>query len=406
MKNREQKKGIAVNTLYTMGGLLWMNAVLQIVVTPLLNQLMGAEQLGDLLYITGLVAIICPSVGQALNTSRLVVRRDCEVTNGDYDWLLLIFGAIGSVAALVMSRNSITNMAMAAGVFIMFMLTVFRYYGDVEYRLNLNYRRYFIYYLLIGIGYLAGFGIYYVTGQWVWIYLIGEGAALVFVGITGNVFHNFWNRSRFFSTALSRGFFLMLSYLVTNTTLNIDRLVIRQVLGNEQVTWYYVTSLIGKTLVLLIAPINTIVISYLTKRKERLTRLQYGKAALAGGIVSFVFFLACQVGTPLFVWLFYRNLYDSVKGIVTVVNLAQILGLYSAFLFILVLTFTDEKWQLGIQLAHFGILLVVSIPAAKIYGLAGFAYASLGANILRVAAVIILGLVKAQNGKESKDEYR
>ena len=71
MKNREQKKGIAVNTLYTMGGLLWMNAVLQIVVTPLLNRLMGAEQLGNLLYITGLVAIICPSVGQALNTSRL-----------------------------------------------------------------------------------------------------------------------------------------------------------------------------------------------------------------------------------------------------------------------------------------------------------------------------------------------
>ena len=389
-----------------MGGLLWMNAVLQIVVTPLLNRLMGAEQLGNLLYITGLVAIICPSVGQALNTSRLVVRRDCEVTNGDYDWLLLIFGAIGSFVALVMSRNSITNMAMAVGVFIMFMLTVFRYYGDVEYRLNLNYRRYFIYYLLIGIGYLAGFGIYYVTGQWVWIYLIGEGAALIFVGITGIVFHNFWNRSRFFSAALSRGFFLMLSYLVTNTTLNIDRLVIRQVLGNEQVTWYYVTSLIGKTLVLLIAPINTIVISYLTKRKERLTRLQYGKAALAGGIVSFVFFLACQVGTPLFVWLFYRNLYDSVKGIVTVVNLAQILGLYSAFLFILVLTFTDERWQLGLQLAHFGILLAVSIPVAKMYGLTGFAYASLGANILRVAAVIILGLVKAQNGKESKDEYR
>ena len=389
-----------------MGGLLWMNAVLQIVVTPLLNRLMGAEQLGNLLYITGLVAIICPSVGQALNTSRLVVRRDCEVTNGDYDWLLLIFGAIGSVAALVMSRNSITNIAMAAGVFIMFMLTVFRYYGDVEYRLNLNYRRYFIYYLLIGIGYLAGFGIYYVTGQWVWIYLIGEGAALIFVGITGKVFYNFWNRSRFFSAALSRGFFLMLSYLVTNTTLNIDRLVIRQVLGNEQVTWYYVTSLIGKTLVLLIAPINTIVISYLTKRKERLTRLQYGKAALAGGIVSFVFFLACQVGTPLFVWLFYRNLYDSVKGIVTVVNLAQIFGLYSAFLFILVLTFTDERWQLGLQLAHFGILLAVSIPVAKMYGLTGFAYASLGANILRVAAVIILGLVKAQNGKESKDEYR
>ena len=43
---------------------------------------------------------------------------------------------------------------------------------------------------------------------------------------------------------------------------------------------------------------------------------------------------------------------------------------------------------------------------SKMCGLTGFAYASLGANILRVVAVIILGLVKAQNGKESKDEYR
>ena len=47
-----------------------------------------------------------------------------------------------------------------------------------------------------------------------------------------------------------------------------DRLVIKQILGNEQVTQYYVVSLIGKTLVLLIAPINTIVISYLYKKKR------------------------------------------------------------------------------------------------------------------------------------------
>ena len=83
LEGREQKKGIAVNTLYTMGGLLFMNAVLQIVITPLLYSLMGADQLGGLLYITGLVAIICPSIGQALYNSRDVVRRDFDVTNGD-----------------------------------------------------------------------------------------------------------------------------------------------------------------------------------------------------------------------------------------------------------------------------------------------------------------------------------
>ena len=237
-------------------------------------------------------------------------------------------------------------------MFALFLLTVFRYYGDVEYRLNLNYQRYFIYYLLIGIGYLAGFVIYRITDRWLWIYLVGEVAALCYVAVTGSVFHKFFQRSGHFFVALERGFFLTLSYLITNTTMNMDRLVIKQILGNEQVTIYYVISLIGKTLVLLIAPINTIVISYLTKRRELLNRSQFGKAVLAGGGVAGVFFLGCQVGTPLFVWLFYHDLFPSIKGLVTVVNLAQVLGLFSAFLFILVLTFTDEKWQLWIQLAQ------------------------------------------------------
>ena len=383
MEKKEQKKRIAANTLYTMGGLIFMNGVLQLIITPLLNRYMGAKQLGELLYITGLVAIICPSVGQALNTSRLVVRRSHEVTNGDYDWILLLFGVLGSGVALFMSRDSISGIPVGIGVFALFLLTVFRYYGDVEYRLNLNYQRYFIYYLLIGIGYLAGFVIYRITDQWLWIYLVGEVAALCYVAVTGSVFHKFFQRSGHFFVALERGFFLTLSYLITNTTMNMDRLVIKQILGNEQVTIYYVVSLIGKTLVLLIAPINTIVISYLTKRKERLTRLQYGK-----------------VGTPLFVWLFYHDLFPSIKGLVTVVNLAQVLGLFSAFLFILVLTFTDEKWQLWIQLAHFVILLTASVLAAKNYGMIGFAWACLGANTLRVVAVIALGIWKAKPAKK------
>ena len=132
----------------TMGGLIFMNGVLQLIITPLLNRYMGAKQLGELLYITGLVAIICPSIGQALNTSRLVVRRSHEVTNGDYDWILLLFGVLGSSVALFMSRDSIRGIPVGIGVFALFMVTVFRYYGDVEYRLTLNYQRYFIYYFL------------------------------------------------------------------------------------------------------------------------------------------------------------------------------------------------------------------------------------------------------------------
>lgn len=399
MRDGKQKRAIASNTLYTMGGMLVMNGVLQLVIYPLLYRHMGDKELGGLLFIMGLVAIVCPSVGQALNTSRLVVRRTHPVTNGDYDWLLLGFGGLGSLIAVFLSRGSLESVGMGIGVFLLLLVTVFRYYGDVEYRLNLNYKRYFIYYCLVSAGYVAGYAAFRLTGWWVLIFLGGEVAAIVYVAVTGQIFRQFLTRSESFPVACQRGFFLMLSYLVTNTTLNMDKLVLKSILGEEAVTHFYVVSLIGKTMVLLVAPINTIVISYLTKRKELLTRSQFGKASLAGGVVSFVFFLASQIGTPLFVWLFYRNLYDTVKNLITVVNLGQILGMYSAYLFILVLTFTDEKWQLWLQAAHFVILAVVSVTGTKVYGIQGFAWALLGANALRIAAVILLGTTKAKKGR-------
>ena len=84
-KNTEKQKKLVSNTFYTIGGMLALNGVLQLVITPLLNRELGADQLGDMLFVLGLVSILCPSVGQALNTSRLVVRRDHPVVNGDYE---------------------------------------------------------------------------------------------------------------------------------------------------------------------------------------------------------------------------------------------------------------------------------------------------------------------------------
>ena len=132
-----------------------MNGVMQPDHYAVAQPLYGSKAAGRTLYITGWLRIICPSVGQALNTSRLVVRRSHEVTNGDYDWILLLFGILGSGVALFMSRDSISGILWGSGVFAFVSADGFRYYGDVEYRLNLNYQRYFIYYLLIGIGYLG-----------------------------------------------------------------------------------------------------------------------------------------------------------------------------------------------------------------------------------------------------------
>ena len=395
MAAKTNQKRIVSNTAYTIGGALLMNGVLQILVYPLLNRIMGSDQLGELLYLMGLVAILCPSVGQALNTSRLVVRRDYDVSNGDYNILLLLFGGVGTVVALIVAKSSMTTPLVILWTVILLMTTIFRYYGDVEYRLNLNYQKYFIYYAVLTVGYLTGFGLYLVTKNWFLVFITGEAAAIIYLAATGTVFHGFWDRSKWFGKAFQRGGFLVFSYLITNLTLNIDRLVLENLIGHLAVTQYYVTSLIGKTLVLLVAPINTIIISYLTRKQERMNRKQFMVFTGIGIGVSLVFFICAQIGTPIFVKLFYGDLYDSVKEMITVVNLSQILGVLSAYLFIVVLTFTEEKWQLLLQIFHLVVIVALVLLFTGSGGIMGFAEAVLIANAIRVAAVILLGLVKA-----------
>ncbi len=396
----ERKKSVLGNMIYTIAGALVLNGVLQLIVYPRLNAEIGAEAIGSVLYITGLVSILGPSIGQSLNTSRLVVRRDHDVSNGDYDCTILLFSAIGIAAALIYSRASIEGAATYLLTALLLIVTIFRYYGDCEYRLNLNYKRYFIYYLLISIGYIVGYVLYKLGGSWFLIFLVGEAAALVYVTVTGGIFKKFLTRSPNFKVVLGKGAVLVGSYFVTNTTLNIDRLVLNNTLGGIAVTEYYVASLIGKTLVLFIAPINTIIISYLTKDRIKMNRRGFLKYAGIGLLVSAVFFGLCQIGTPIFINLFYASLYGSVEGIITVVNLTQILSMLSAYLFIIVLTFTNEKWQLGLQCAHLVLLLVLIVVMMQ-GSLENFSMAVLIANAIRIVAVLILGLIKAGNTEKS-----
>ncbi len=394
MKLDKQKK-MASNTVYTIAGALVLNGVLQLLVYPNLNRTMGSKGYGTVLYIMAFVNILGPSVGQALNNSRLVLRRSMEVKNGDYNIALLFFSVIGIIGSALMAHSSVGGVTGGLLAALLILLTVFRYYGDVQYRLSLNYRSYFFYYLLCGGGYAAGFALYRVTGLWYLIFLTGEAAALLFVAIRGDIFRCFWERSVYFKAVCSKGSVLVMSYFITNVALNIDRLYLQYALGSDAVTQYYVVSLIGKTLVLFVAPINTIMISYLTKGSKNVSRKQFLSLAGSGFVVSAVFFAMCQIATPIFIRLFYPDLASSTGAIITAANMAQILAMLSAYLFIIVLTFTSEKWQLVLQILHLVTVLLLITWMTGANGIIGFSTALLIANAIRVILVLILGCVGA-----------
>ena len=77
------------------------------------------------------------------------------------------------------------------------------------------------------------------------------------------------------------------------------------------------------------------------------------------------------------------------------VKRSMILGVLSAYLLIVVLTFTEEKWQLILQIFHLALIVCLVLIFTEQNGIMGFAAAVLIANAVRVAAVIFLGLWKS-----------
>ena len=75
----------------------------------------------------------------------------------------------------------------------------------------------------------------------------------------------------------------------------------------------------------------------------------------------------------------------------------------SAYLFIVVLTFTEEKWQLLLQIFHLVVIVALVLIFTGRGGIMGFAEAVLIANILRVAAVILLGIIKAGKNQQAEN---
>lgn len=378
-----------------------MNGVLQLFVYPFLSHRLGAQTMGNVLYVMGLVAIVAPAVGLAANNTRLIERRSCTPENGDFLLSMLLqtlpLGAVLLWAASPYLHGAADYVLCA----LLILLTTFRYYADVEYRMTLRYRGYFGYYAAISAGYLVGLGIYAVSGNWILCFLLGEAAALLVSAVGGCVLRPM-TLSAYAKSMNWHVLILSASYLLYNGVLNLDRVLLQNLVSSTAVTVYYVASLLGKTVALLVGPLNGILIGYLTRGTGTVTRRQYGIASFLCMAMGAVCYAAILVVAPVFVHLLYPSIELEVLAIAKVANLSQIFCFSSSLLLTILLTFASQKWQLAIQLIYAVLFFAAGTAAALNAGVTGFVWSGLAVNILRFAMTVVIGFVCAPKKGNSK----
>ena len=283
--------------------------------------------------------------------------------------------------------------------------TLWRYYADVEYRLSLNYKGYFIYYAIISAGYLLGIAAFQLTKLWPLALLPGEMAGLLWVLFHGKVL----NVDDAFSWDNAKPVFSMIAVLfgaefLSTLIFNGDRLLLNW-LDSAAVTSYYLASLLGKTVSLVSTPLNSIIIGYLARYKGKMDRRILGIIVAAALGIILVGTLACTVASHILISRLYPDNYQDVKSMFVIANLAQVIYFTANMIVVTLLRFGKPVYNMITNGVYTAAFCTLCIPMTMTGGLNGFCVALLLTNCIRLLTVLSLCVYQTMKEKRLEGSH-
>lgn len=394
-KNKKRIFHIASDLVFSIAGLMLMNGMLQLLINPKINAWIGEEAFGDYQSIFAVVSIMGTTFGVAANYSRMVRAREKKDTNGDYNIFLIAISVLCVMVAMgtlfAFKSFSVIHFILLS---VLAVMTVLRYYGDVNYRIKLNYKGFFLYYAVITAGYCLGLLLFkYVAQQWMLVFIVGELAAVVFVFINGNIFRgkNLVKPSENFNSTMKSVGVLSVTNMLSAIAQQADKIILRMTMGGEAVTTFYVATLLGKVVSLLTTPLNGVLIGYLTKYEGKFTKkmlLAFVGALLGLGLIAL---LGCVIASEIFVKLFYPDVFDEAKKYFVLASAGQIFYFIANCLMTVILRVASEEYQMYINAVYIVIYAALVIPMTINLGIWGITIALLITNSLKFVMAGVVG---------------
>lgn len=375
-----------------------MNVIAQFLVYPFWNQVLGKEAYGNIVYLLAIMNTMAISVGSGINYARMKQSAEEMTHNWAYNRLMFL-GTLSALCLLtVLQCVGLLHLDLQNFVLFCFLtvLTTWRFYGDVEYRLRINYKGYFCYYLLIGLGYIFGIFLFYLSHLWPLALIPGEIAGLVLVAVKGTVFRRDSKRVAFTLTLKVAALFVG-SNVLSNLIFNGDRIVLRLFAGGTAVSIYYIATLFGKTMTLVTTPLNGVLVGYLSKYDGQLTHKMMNRVFGITMIATMVATAACLAASWVVLPHLYPNEYGMTAPYLLIGTAAQVFYFVGNVLIASVLLrFTPARNQMLVSGIYAAVFIVICVPIARLRGIAGFCWALFVVNLLRYVLCLALGYSKCE----------
>lgn len=385
-----------------------INVITQFLIYPLWNQYYDNNGNGYILFLMSGMNVYSVTIGMACNYGRMKMSAYGETRNHAYNFILLFASLLAfpfSVVLYFISNLESFNVLDIILFALLTILTMVRLYSDVEYRLTLNYKRCFLFYLFICIGYILGMFLFKLTKIWQLALIPGEIFGILYVMLKGSVLRieakNEIDDN--LKVVISTVMVLISTDLVSSLVFNGDRILLKFAIGATAVTIYYQASVLGRAMSLITAPVNSVLIGYLSKYKKNLSYSFMNIVSIILFILSLAATLVFTIGSHIVIYFLYPQNYELVKGYFFIAVATQAVGCTSGIATNILLRFCNVKYLVNVNLVFLFVFILLCIPGAYLGDLMGFSIMYFIVCLLRLCYTLALGYYNAYTLNKNKD---
>lgn len=381
--------------------------VLQFVIQPIMASRLGGDLNGQYLTLMTLNYFFIGITASVLNTVRMLQNEEYEKKSlvGDFNVFFLGYAVLLAVimpVGFVLYTKSFNWVDILLYV-VIGLLYLYHDYIFAQYRLELNYKKILINNIILVVGYFIGLGIFFVVPKWQIVMI----SAYLLGGI-----YDFFNTTfirepvritPMFKTTAKKISLLTCSQSLSSMTTYCDKLILYPLLGGISVSVYNTAAIVGKMLILLSAPLNSVLLSYLVKEDSLKISFNKKKIAAAIGLLILAYGACVGVGFPLTSLLYPDWASESHRYIPLTVAISG-LALLSNLLNTVVIRFYKTSFQVIIQSINLAVYIGLALTFMHFWSLWGFCVGSVLAGVIKmIILLVIIMKVKRQQDDEIKD---
>lgn len=370
--------------------------ILQLIVLPIFGRELGDSQYGLVVTLISLYTLLSLPFGNVLNNIRLLLNNNYEQNKVTGDFNVLLAGSI-IISSLILMLGTIyyEGTFSIISVFLIIIIScinILREYLIVSFRINLNYKAILVNNLILGIGFIFGIILFYITGYWQSTFILGSGLSLFYITRNSNLLKESFATTNLFKVTIYKSIVLFCSIFLKNTLSYADKLLLFPLLGPTSVSIYYTATILGKMISMLITPINGVILSYLTKTEKMRIKNFIFMIVLIGIVGVVGYFVTILVSHNLLYFL-YPNWAAQSMELIYITTASAILEVMSSVIHPFILRFNNINWQWLISGTNVFVYMICAFIFYDLYGLIGFCIGILVANVIKLNLMILIFII-------------